>query len=93
MKMTVGAVALPGTSRENKTGSWRTTQRPNFLHIRCTDCNLCALSCPEGCIYGKGKNTYYADFDYCKGCGICPTVCPVDDIEMVPEEGCEWVKE
>ncbi|MDP6510065.1 MAG: 4Fe-4S binding protein [Dehalococcoidia bacterium] len=23
---------------------------------------------------------------FCKGCGICATVCPVNDIEMVPEE-------
>ncbi len=86
MKMTLGAVARPGTSRAHKTGSWRTSQRPLYLHTKCTACNLCALSCPEGCIKGTGKNTYCPDFDYCKGCGICASVCAVHDIVMVPEE-------
>lgn len=85
MRMTLGAVAQPGTSRRHKTGSWRVDKRPHFLHVRCTADDLCALSCPEGCIYGQGKNTYYSDYDYCKGCGICAQICPVDDIEMVPE--------
>lgn len=86
MKITLGGVGQPGTSLDNKTGSWRVNLRPSFLHVTCTACTLCALSCPEGCIYGKGRNTYYPDYDYCKGCGNCANVCPVDDIEMVSEE-------
>lgn len=94
MKITIGGASLPGTSRENKTGSWRVNSRPHFLHKTCTACNLCALSCPEGCIYGQGRSTYYSDLDYCKGCGNCAAVCPVKDIEMVPEEKTlsqEWI--
>jgi pyruvate ferredoxin oxidoreductase delta subunit len=26
------------------------------------------------------------NFDYCKGCALCATECPVDAIEMVPEK-------
>ncbi|MBI2856773.1 MAG: pyruvate ferredoxin oxidoreductase, partial [Chloroflexi bacterium] len=52
----------------------------------CTACNLCALACPEGCITGTGKNTYSPNLDYCKGCGICATVCAAHDIQMVSEE-------
>jgi pyruvate ferredoxin oxidoreductase delta subunit len=85
MKLTVGAVARPGTSRANKTGGWRSDKQPRHLQAKCTACDLCALSCPEGCVFGKGKNTYWADLDYCKGCGICANICPVDDIEMVSE--------
>ena len=85
MKMTLGAVAQPGTSRSNKTGSWRSGKQPRFLQEKCTACDLCALTCPDGCIFGEGKNTYRVDLDYCKGCGICANICPVDDIEMVSE--------
>ncbi len=87
MKITLGVTAQPGTSRANKTGSWRTGESPKFLHVRCTACDLCALCCPEGCVSGEGKNTYWADYDYCKGCGICAQICPVQDIEMVAEAG------
>ena len=86
MKITIGAVAQPGASRDNKTGSWRTGKKPSFLHEKCTACDMCALCCPEGCIFGDGKNTYYSDQDFCKGCGTCAAVCPVQDIEMVVEE-------
>lgn len=86
MKMTLGAVARPGTSRANKTGSWRTSQRPLFNHKTCTACNLCVLYCPEGCVAGTSKTDYAADMDFCKGCGICADICPVHDIEMVPED-------
>jgi len=80
-----GMMAKPGSSIANKTGSWRTGEVPKFLQQRCTACDLCELLCPEACITGEGRNTYWADLDYCKGCGICAEVCPVDDIVMVEE--------
>ncbi len=73
----------PGTSKVNKTGSWRTT-RPIFKHDTCNDCRSCGLVCPDACITGY-DNVYDADLDYCKGCGICAYECPVDDIDMVVE--------
>lgn len=73
----------PGTSRVNKTGSWR-TMRPIFKHDTCNDCRICVIVCPDACISGA-DNVYNADLDYCKGCGICAHECPVDDIDMVPE--------
>ncbi len=86
MKITLGAVAHPGGSRVNKTGSWRTGTKPRFKLQHCIACDVCALSCPEGCIFGTGQNTYYANEDFCKGCGICANGCPVHDIEMILEE-------
>jgi len=86
MKLTLGTVTPPGGSLVNKTGSWRTANKPRFLHQNCTACGMCAMHCPEGCIYGEEENTYYNDEDYCKGCGICARMCPVKDIEMIPEE-------
>jgi len=73
----------PGTSKKNKTGSWR-TMRPIFKHDTCNDCRICVMVCPDACITGA-DNVYDANFDYCKGCGICAHECPVNDIDMVPE--------
>ena len=75
----------PGTSKKNKTGSWRMETRPKFLQKNCIACKLCLLICPEGCISGSEKNTYICDYAYCKGCGICAGLCPKQDIAMVKE--------
>ena len=79
-------IARPGSSRNNKTGSWRTGDKPKFLQKNCIACRLCVLICPEGCIEGSQKNTFRCDYDYCKGCGNCAKICPKQDIEMVTEE-------
>jgi pyruvate ferredoxin oxidoreductase delta subunit len=82
-------ISKPGSSRANKTGSWRVKLKPKFLKKNCIGCKLCLSVCPETCISGEGKNTYDCDYAYCKGCGLCATVCPKADIEMVPEENKE----
>lgn len=76
----------PGTSKNNKTGSWRIEMKPEFLHKDCIACRMCLMSCPESCITGKEKNTFICDYSYCKGCGICAMLCPKKDIAMVKEE-------
>ncbi|MFH1678125.1 MAG: 4Fe-4S binding protein [Candidatus Omnitrophota bacterium] len=79
-------ISKAGSSRKNKTGSWRTELKPKFLQVNCIACKLCVLICPEGCIDGIEKNTFNCDYDYCKGCGICADICPKQDIEMIPED-------
>jgi len=79
-------VSKAKSSQAHKTGSWRSTHKPKFLQKGCIACNLCKITCPEGCISGKEKNSYNADLDYCKGCGICAYICPKKDIEMVPNQ-------
>jgi pyruvate ferredoxin oxidoreductase delta subunit len=79
-------ICKPGTSRNNKTGSWRVESRPNFLRKNCIGCKMCSTACPEGCIEGTEKNAYTFDPAFCKGCGICVMICPKKDIEMVKEE-------
>ncbi len=79
-------ISKPGSSKNNKTGSWRVENRPKFLHVNCIGCKMCLLICPEGCIEGEAKNAYTVNFDYCKGCGNCAMICPKKDIEMVKED-------
>ena len=79
----------PGTSKKNKTGSWRIETRPKYLQKNCIGCKMCLLVCPEGCISGNEKNTFICDYSYCKGCGICAMICPKKDIVMVKEESVE----
>ncbi len=45
------------------------------------------MICPEGCVRGKEKNTFFVDYNFCKGCGLCAEICPKKDIIMEPEEG------
>lgn len=68
--MFVPIISRPGTSLHNKTGSWRTKKKPKFLQKNCIACRMCVNICPEGCISGEEKNTYKADYDFCKGCGL-----------------------
>jgi len=83
MSKPIQITSLPGSSKVNKTGSWRTS-RPIFKHDTCNDCRICVLVCPDACVTGENK-VYDANLDFCKGCGICAYECPVDDIEMVLE--------
>jgi pyruvate ferredoxin oxidoreductase delta subunit len=82
-------VCKPGSSKANKTGSWRTEARPKFLKKECIACNMCVQVCPENIITGEGKNTYQTNLEYCKGCGVCAMICPKKDIEMVKEDSKE----
>ncbi len=96
-KLSIGCVAPPGGSLENKTGAWR-SMRPVFKKTDCIGCRACELVCPEGCVFEiegethanpkTGREVGNRDFDpdYCKGCGMCAVECPVDDIDMVMEE-------
>ena len=76
----------PKKSKGDKTGAWRIQVRPKYLQKNCIACRMCVLICPEGCVSGAEKNTFNADFTYCKGCGLCADICPKKDIDMVQEQ-------
>lgn len=87
MNVNPGAVVKePGSSKINKTGSWRTF-RP-IVTDKCTCCRICEWYCPDSAIKVKetgGKKKAVVDYDYCKGCLICVGVCPQKAIEQEKE--------
>ncbi len=79
----------PGIGEAGKTGEWRTV-RPIIDHEKCLpaksnkkSCFQCWLYCPEAVI--SRTVPVNIDFNYCKGCGICSQVCPVNVIIMTAE--------
>ncbi|MBU1207218.1 MAG: 4Fe-4S binding protein [Proteobacteria bacterium] len=82
----VGAVVTePGNAREYKTGDWK-SQRPVVDKSQCIKCAVCWIYCPEAAIHHNGDGYYFADLQYCKGCGICARECLTGCITMVEEE-------
>jgi pyruvate ferredoxin oxidoreductase delta subunit len=80
----------PGIGEAGRTGEWR-THLPVIDSTRCTasklnkpTCFLCWLYCPEAVVTKGIPPT--VNLEYCKGCGICVQVCPVQAITMVFEE-------
>jgi 2-oxoacid:acceptor oxidoreductase delta subunit (pyruvate/2-ketoisovalerate family) len=80
-------ICKAGSSKKNKTGSWRIELRPKFDRANCTGCKLCMSVCPEGCILGEDKTNI--DFDP----AFCAVACPKKSIEMVKEESVKEAKE
>lgn len=79
----IRTITEPGTTTQNKTGSWR-VYKPEFNKELCSKCGICAQYCPDGIVY-KSENGYYPNYDYCKGCGICANVCPKNAIKFTKE--------
>ena len=71
-----GLVLEPGSSTEYKTGSWRTL-RPVHDEAKCTHCMICWIYCPDSSIVVEDGRWVAFDYDHCKGCGVCASVCPV----------------
>ncbi|GEJ56540.1 FAD-dependent oxidoreductase [Anaeromyxobacter diazotrophicus] len=53
---------------------------------RCTRCDTCLLSCPEGVVSRSGDG-YAVDEAFCKGCGMCVAECPRRAMEMTLDLG------
>lgn len=82
----IGCVVLnPGSSREYKTGDWR-SRRPVWEHEKCIKCGVCWNFCPDMSIVQRADGYFTSDLDYCKGCGICAEECWTGCITMHEED-------
>lgn len=73
------------TSVQVKTGLWR-TMRPVIDYELCHHCTwVCSTLCPDSAIRVRADGAPEIDYDHCKGCLICVTVCPPHAIAAVPE--------
>ncbi len=77
----------PATALAYKTGAWRTGKKPQHDKEKCTNCLFCWLFCPDSAIVVKDAKIVGVNYDYCKGCGLCESECPVKGkaIKMVDE--------
>lgn len=77
---------VPGRSPTFKKFATR-TMRPVINFDSCTKCTICWLQCPDTAFDITPDNYYDPNMEACCGCGICESVCPVEDcIAMVNEE-------
>jgi pyruvate ferredoxin oxidoreductase delta subunit len=82
-----GLIVKAGNAEEYKTGSWRTF-KPVWDEEKCIHCLQCWIMCPDSSILTKDGKFAGFDYDHCKGCGICASICPVK-----PEKAIKMVKE
>ncbi len=75
----------PKTEQEQMTtGGWRVL-RSVIDNEKCTKCKTCWISCPDAAIQIDEDGYMKINLKYCKGCGICASVCPAGAISRVPE--------
>jgi len=75
----------PASSMLAATGVWR-TERPVIDYALCNRCSwVCSTLCPDSAINVEADRTPRIDYDHCKGCLVCVTVCPPHAIAVVPE--------
>lgn len=62
------------------------TVRARIREEDCINCGLCYISCRDGghmAIERLDDRTYKVDEDKCKGCNLCPQVCPAYCIDLI----------
>lgn len=80
-----------------KNAGWR-NKRPVVDAEKCTGCLQCYLYCPDGTVVRRADEPadeadaaqtagapIAIDYDFCKGCGVCASVCRFGALAMVPE--------
>ena len=56
-------------------------KKPEFNPELCRNCFLCWVFCPDNAIMIENSMVTGINYDFCKGCGICITECPVTEAQ------------
>lgn len=75
-----GMILEAGNAEQYKTGGWRAF-RPVWDAEKCIHCMQCWVYCPDSSILvdAEAGKMMGIDYDHCKGCGICASVCSVNN--------------
>jgi pyruvate ferredoxin oxidoreductase gamma subunit len=79
----------PASTWQHRTGRWKWST-PLYKKEKCIRCLRCWWSCPDAAIIRQDDDYMRWELDYCKGCGICADICPVDAIDMVQGARDSW---
>lgn len=76
-------IVAEATSEGVRTGLWRSVT-PWIDLDHCSRCSwVCTTFCPDSAIHAGADRTPRIDYDHCKGCLVCVTVCPAHAIRAV----------
>lgn len=74
------SIFAAGNAEQQRTGNWR-LERPVIDRASCSRCGMCFVQCPDGAISLDEEGYPLIDYDHCKGCMICRSVCPLHIVE------------
>lgn len=87
-----GVILNPGNTLYKDLSASRKGVAPKLISEICFHCGFCDMVCPDFCFVWQidPKNVEKPilqgiDYQYCKGCQKCVTVCPVNALVPVPE--------
>lgn len=87
-----GTIVNPGNSILKDHSASRKGIAPRFTKDLCFNCGYCDMVCPDFCfVWKKDLNDNKTpelqgiDYQYCKGCQKCITVCPVQALTPIQE--------
>ena len=91
-----GVITNPGNTIEKNHAASRVGYIPLWHEDLCIHCGDCDLTCPDYCMVfefaedEKGKRNSFmrgVDYNYCKGCLRCVSICPVEALTAEIESG------
>jgi pyruvate ferredoxin oxidoreductase gamma subunit len=87
-----GVIVNPGNSVLKDHSASRKGIAPQFTKELCFNCGFCDMVCPDFCFVWKidpngeqAPDLQGIDYQYCKGCQKCISVCPVEALKPVLE--------